>query len=277
MTKRIAAVTMARNDEFFLDRWIAYYGSQLGPENLYIYLDGMDQKIPSGAGDAHIVKLEHINGMSRVRGDKHRIGLLSKLAADLFADGYDLVIGCDVDEFLIADPDTNKTLRQYLSKADIKTTASGLGMDVGQDLNREYPLEPEKPFLEQREYALLSTRYTKPIVLAKPLRWGSGFHNVKRHNFHIDKNLYLLHFGSVDYEMIRNKVGGRGPDWKKHLIRRAKTIFIITRRKSRRESYIKLARALQTFIRPLYAWNKPAMLGLKLVVKIPSRFKKTGI
>lgn len=38
-TKRIAAITMARNDEFFLNRWIKYYGEQIGTENLYIYLD----------------------------------------------------------------------------------------------------------------------------------------------------------------------------------------------------------------------------------------------
>lgn len=277
MTKRIAAITMARNDEFFVNRWIAYYGKQLGEENLYIYLDGLDQKIPSGTGDAHITKLEHIENMSRSRGDRHRIKLLSKLATQLFVQGYDLVIGCDADEFLIVDPNTNKTLKEYLSDLDIKTTVSGLGLDVGQDLNREYELELDQPFLTQREYALLSTRYTKPVILAKPLRWGSGFHKVRGHNFHIDKNLYLMHFGSVDYEMIRTKVGSRNPDWKKHLHRRAETIFVITNKKRRREQYMKLARFLQTALRPVYAWNKPAMLGLKLVTKIPERFKKYNI
>ncbi|MDR0726524.1 MAG: hypothetical protein LBF37_00505, partial [Rickettsiales bacterium] len=92
MFKRIAAITMARNDEFFLNRWIAYYGKQISEENLYIYLDGMDQKIPSGAGKAHITKLEH-KDLPRLKGDKHRIKLLSDLAANLFSQGYDLVIG----------------------------------------------------------------------------------------------------------------------------------------------------------------------------------------
>jgi hypothetical protein len=268
---------MARNDEFFLNRWIAYYGEQLGEENLYIYLDGLDQKIPGGARNAHITKMEHIDGLSRRAGDKHRIRLLSKRATELFAQGYDLVIGCDCDEFLVVNPAVGKTLKQYLSDADIKTSVSGLGLDVGQDLNREYPLDANEPFLAQREYALLSTRYTKPVVLAKPLRWGSGFHSVKRHNFHIDKNLHLLHFGSVDYEMLRNKIGDRNPNWRKHLARRAETIFIITRKKRRRASYIKLARAMQTVFRPPYAWNKPFMFGIKLVTKIPSRFREYNI
>lgn len=276
MVKRIAAITMARNDEFFVNRWVSYYGTELGEENLYIYLDGEDQKIPSGVGNAHVTKLPH-QDLSRAAGDKYRIGLLSRLAADLFAAGYDLVIGCDCDEFLIADPATKKNLAQYLSDLNIKTTVSGLGLDVGQDLKTEKPLNLNKTFLSQRDYALLSTRYTKPVVLAKPLRWGSGFHSVKKHNFHIDKNLYLFHFGSVDYEMIKAKVGDRSPDWKKHLQRRAETIHIITNKKNRSESHISIARWMQTWIRPIYAWNKPAMLGIKLVTTIPTRFKKFKI
>ena len=54
MTKHIAAITMARNDTFFLSRWIEYYGREIGTENLYIYLDGTDQDIPENAGAAHI-------------------------------------------------------------------------------------------------------------------------------------------------------------------------------------------------------------------------------
>ena len=55
-TKKIAAITMARDDEFFLNRWIAYYGKQFGTENLYIILDGTDQTTPKNAGNAHITK-----------------------------------------------------------------------------------------------------------------------------------------------------------------------------------------------------------------------------
>lgn len=275
--KKIAAITMARNDELFLTRWIAYYGAQIGTENLYIFLDGMEQTVPANAGKSNVIKLEH-KDLSRLEFDKHKSLSISNLAKDLFANGYDIVIGSDCDEFLVVDPNTKKGLRQYLSEINIKTSVSGLGMDVGQDLNKEDQLDSTRPFFEQREYALISTRYTKPVVLAKPAaRWGRGFHCVKGNNFHIDKNLYLFHFGSIDYEKIRSNVNMRDPDWKKHLGRRAETIYIITRKKNRSEKFINLARQLQTFVRPVYAWNKPAQFGLKLVTKIPERFKKIGI
>ena len=191
MTKRIAAITMARNDTFFLSRWIEYYGREIGTENLYIYLDGTDQETPENTGDAHITKLPHTD-MSRAAGDKYRIGKMSDLANELLKK-YDIVIGCDCDEFLIVDPALNTTLAKYLSNKKINTTVSGLGLDVGQHMTREEPLDTSKPFLSQRGFALLSTRYTKPVVINRPVRWGSGFHSIRGHNFHIDPNLYLLH------------------------------------------------------------------------------------
>lgn len=275
-TKKIAAITMARDDEFFLSRWIAYYGKQFGTENLYILLDGIDQNIPSNAGNAHITKLPHEN-MSRAAGDKYRIKKLSELASELLQ-SYDIVIGCDSDEFLIVDSKTHQNLKQYLSNKKIHTTLSGLGLDIGQHLYCEAILDKHAPFLEQREHALLSTRYTKPVVINKPVSWGSGFHSIHHHNFHIDKNLYLLHFGSVDMDMLEQKAKNRGADWLKHLKRRGNgTINTITRKKPKSEKWLRIARVLQTYCRPIYALRKPAMMGLKIVVKIPTRFKKSGI
>lgn len=274
--KKIAVITMARGDEFFLRRWIAYYGKNFGTENLYIILDGLDQKKPANAGRAHITKLPHTD-MSRTIGDKYRIGKLNELAHKLLKT-YDIVIGCDSDEFLIIDPNTHQTLSEYLSNKKIRNTLSGLGLDVGQNMATEPALDIDTPFLEQRECALLSTRYTKPVVINKPVSWGSGFHSIKHHNFHIDKNLYLLHFGAVDMNMLIEKAQKRRPDWVNHLKRRGNgTINAVTNKEPKSEKWLKIARALQTYLRPIYAPRKPAMLGLQIVVKTPKRFKKSGI
>ena len=275
-TKKIAAITMARNDDFFLGRWIKYYGNEIGDKNLYIYLDGMEQKIPGNAGNVHIHKLPHID-MPRATGDKYRIGLLTKLAHELLKT-YDIVIGCDCDEFLIVDPNTEQTLSEYLSSINIKNSVSGLGLDVGQNMNCESALDTNAPLLAQREYALLSTRYTKPVVINSPVNWGSGFHSIRNHNFQIDKNLYLLHFGAVDMKMLEQKAAARGPDWLNHLRRRGNgTINATTALPAHDEKWLRIARNIQTFARPIYAPDKPGMFGLKRVVKIPTRFQKSGI
>lgn len=274
--KKICAITMARNDSFFLERWIAYYGKQLGEENLYIYLDGVDQPIPKNCGKTNVVHCgwvaEHV-----VKAEKRRLGFLSDVAAELLKK-FDLVIGVDADEFLVVDPQCDQSLAQYLSSVSINSCLSGLGIDIGQHLELEPTLDYSKPFLEQREYALLSSRYTKPSVISKPVRWGSGFHRVKGHNFHIDPNLYLFHFGSVDMEMIRMRFQDKdrmATGREKHIQKRAKTMHIITGKKAlTNENWLIFSRWFQTFVRPVFAWNKPSMAFLDLVVKVPSRFSE---
>ncbi|GHT52299.1 hypothetical protein AGMMS49982_12140 [Bacteroidia bacterium] len=276
--KKIGAITMARNDEFFLNRWIAYYGSQLGEENLYIYLDGLDQQRPSGAGRSHIIAVEK-KGIKVVEAEKLRLNFLSDRAAELFKSGYDLVIGVDADEFLVVDPRTAMNLSEYLSHRKIGTSVSGLGLDIGQNLNCESALDEAKPFLEQRAYALVHTRFTKANVIAKPVRWGRGFHRIRGHNFHIDPNLYLLHFGNVDYDTLKAK--SESPDIiargeQKHFIRRrfaVITAISAAKRILAGDKVFDWARVLQTVCRHIYAWNKPAMLGIKWIVKLPERFK----
>jgi hypothetical protein len=273
--KKICAITMARNDSFFLERWIAYYGKQLGEENLYIYLDGVDQSIPKNNGKANVIHCERV-AEHVVKAEKRRLGFLSDVAAELLKK-YDLVIGVDADEFLVVDPECGQSLAQYLSTVSINSCLSGLGFDIGQHLTLEPTLDYSKSFLEQREYALLSSRYTKPSVISKPVRWGSGFHRVKGHNFHIDPNLYLLHFGSVDMEMIRMRFQDKdrmATGREKHIQKRAKTMHIISAKNAlTNEKWLIFVRWFQTFVRPVFAWNKPSMAFWNAVVKVPERFK----
>ncbi len=277
--KKICAITMARNDAFFLKHWIEYYGSQLGKENLYIFLDGTDQPVPENAGNAMVTHCERIPGQV-ISAEKRRLTYLSDTAAELLKK-YDLVIGTDADEFLVVDPKYNETLQSYLSKIDIKTSVSGLGLDVGQKMDEEQAIDGDLPFLSQRGYAVLSPRYTKPVVVAKPVQWGSGFHRIKGHNYRIDKNLYLFHFGVFDMKMLEERFLDKdrmAAGWERHMKKRTTVITRITEKKSfEGDRFLSLARIVQTFCRPIYAWNKPIMLGMKWVVKIPDRFKKIEI
>jgi len=276
-TKKIAALTMARNDEFFLHRWVAYYGSQLGTENLFVFLDGTDQQLASPLpADVHLTTVPHLEGNVHTA-DRRRIDFLSAQAATLFDGGYDLVIGTDVDEFLIVDPMLHLSLPAFLSSLPIATSLSALGIDVGEHLEKESAIQPAHPFLSQRRYALLSDRYSKASVIARPVQWGSGFHRIRGHNFHIADGLYLFHFGCVDYNRLRARFSDEeriADGWEAHLHRRARTIHIITHATPREwEQTTRCARRIQQIFRQPYAWNKPTMLRQKWVVEIPKRFQ----
>lgn len=275
--KKIAAITMVRNDDFYLQKWVEYYGRELGKENLFIYFDGLDQEIAPFCAGTTTVKVPKI-GKQVVSAEKGRLQFLSWKAAELMSSGYDLVIGVDADEFIVVDPKLGKSLAEYLSEQEIKGSLSALGLDFGQKLGIEGDINTDSPFLNQRHYAQIGTRYTKPSILAEPLTWGSGFHRVKGKNFHIAKDLYLLHFGYFDMKRLQERFNDKdrlAQGWGKHMKKRSRTIRLVTELKAKVnfEAWTRFARICQTLVRPPYAWNKPAMFGMKIIVAIPERFQ----
>lgn len=265
---------MVRNDHFFLEKWVEYYGHEFGRENLYVYFDGKDQEIPSFCEGVNCQIVEKIGNTVR-SSDKGRIQFVSEMARRLFESGYELVVGGDADEYLVVDPRCRQTLAEFLGSKKIKYTLSGLGLDFGQK-EGEPDLSLDRPFLTQRKYAQIGTRYTKASVIGRACEWGSGFHRVEGHNFHIAKDLYLMHFGYSDLKMITDRLSDTdrlGQGWERHMKKRSRTIRLVNSLKARNfDRMTARARMAETLLRPPYAWNKPALFGLKIVVRIPERF-----
>ena len=275
--KRICAITMARNDAFFLKKWISYYGRELGEENLYLFLDGEDQSLPYDTGKVNVVVRKRVSQEVTV-GDHTRIGFLNEQAHKLL-EKYDLVIGGDADELLVVDPKVGKSLVEYLSTAKCKPCISGLGIDVGQHLKEELPIDDTKPVLSQRKYALMDSQYTKPVVVSERVHWGAGFHRVKGRNYRIDKNLYLFHFGSVDEGIYKAKFNDQeriSEGWTKHMNQRYRTIRLVTNKKALDgDKFLPVARFLQTLIRHPFMCTRPYMYFWKMIIRIPERFSST--
>ncbi|MDE6010476.1 MAG: glycosyltransferase family 2 protein, partial [Muribaculaceae bacterium] len=273
--KNIKAMTMVRNDRF-LPKWVEYYGSRLGRGNLYVFFDGEDQVAPDFCAGVNTRVLPKMQG-DVVATDRQRSRFMSEFAAKLFADGADMVIATDADEFLVPDPATGKDLREFLSALPDHPCHSGLGVDVLQQIDSEGPVDFSRPFLEQRKRGWLYSRYTKPSVITRPLTWGGGYHRVKGTNFHIAKDLYLFHFGGVDRESLRQISADTtrvDNGWTRHQQKRQRAVERISRVKARAwEKTVDLVRLMQTICRPVFAPNKPTTFGLRFVVRIPERFK----
>ena len=120
--------------------------------------------------------------MRRSKADRYRAKKDIEFAKNLYP-RYKAVLAMDIDEFLLIDPNLNQSLFDYLNQEFKYSSLSGLGLDVGQHPISEKQLDLNKKFLSQRSYALLSDRYTKPIVSFKPINWGSGFHRIKEKIF----------------------------------------------------------------------------------------------
>lgn len=278
MTTRIAAITMVRGGGHYLGKWVSWYGDQLGRSNLFIIFDGTDQVPPPCTQGCNIRVVPRVEG-NVARGDRGRIRIVSDLAASLLKE-YRFVIGTDVDEYLAADPARGISLADYLSllPADLHTCYSALGCDVVQRLGSEGAMDWDKPFMEQRSFALLSTRYTKACILCRPAEWGSGFHRVRGSNYHILDGLYLFHYGCSDASDLEKRrsdedLAARG--WSRHLRKRQRLFRLVRRLKARDwETWTRRARRIQSVCHPPYAWNKPAMPGPHILVRIPERFRR---
>jgi hypothetical protein len=271
---RIAALTIVRNSDRFLKRWISYYGAVFGRENLYVIFDGTDQKLPQESEGVTVHWFDH-TPMKRAAGDRQRASWASGLAKKLL-NTYDIVIGTDVDEFLLIDPSLDFSLSSYLLSIDLPPSLSALGMDVACNRNYEGVFDWDKPFLGQRQYCQISDRYTKACVLSRPLRWGSGFHRVKGTGFTIDPSLFLFHFGSVDEQVVLNNADDpekKAMGWASHQVRRAAVADEISSvHDFLSDERIKTARRELSRPRSLLAWNKPRPLKSDKIVHIPKRF-----
>lgn len=273
--KRICALTTVRGDRVFLEKWVDHYGRAFGQKNLFVILDGHDQDPPGSAGDVNVMRLPHLP-LPRVPAMRRRARVMSKIAAGLHH-YFDVAIATDVDEYIVVDPNAGVDLAEYLSTRDLPAAVSALGLDVGQDVKTEEPLDPGRPFLEQRAFAHVSSRYTKPCITTRPVTWGSGMHRVKGRNFRIDPNLFLFHMGMVDYELATGKTldpGRLETGWKGHLERRERLFRIIAEADPvDGDAFFEEARRYQSRHRPLWALNKPAMIPGDPVVRIPDRFR----
>lgn len=272
----IAAITSVRNDKIFLKKWVDYYGGNFGRQNLFVFMDGYDQTLPEGCDGVTFLWLPR-RPLERVAAMRRRAMAISDLGRALHR-FMDCVIATDVDEYLLADPARHSSLRAFI-EAQPKglTTLSGLGLDVAQHLGVEAPIDLAKPFLGQRRFAHLSARYTKPVLSFCPVTWGSGMHRIKGRNFHIHPDLFHIHCGMVDFALSTGKTADKdrlSTGWGDHLKRREKVFQIVTDTVAQLgDSVFAAARQRQTWVRPIYAWNKPGMLPGNPVVEIPVRFQ----
>lgn len=275
VVKSIAVLSTVRNDTFFTRRWIDYYARQFGAQSLYLILDGHDQVRPDPLTGINVVSMPYV-GNQVITAEKRRARRTSDVAAALFH-SYDIVIAVDIDEFIVLDPQVGASLAEYLSAMSMSVSVSGLGLDVIQNIATEQAIDPARPMLDQRHYAHLSARYTKPAIATRPVRWGSGQHRVHWHNFHIDPNLFLFHFGCVDAGVLdrRSTDADRlSAGWGPHQARRSALFDMITSKAAvDGDTRFASARREQTWRRPFYAWNKPGMLKGDDVITIPERFR----
>jgi hypothetical protein len=182
--QRIAAVTMQYNETYYLPRWISYYGSEFGRENLFVIDNDSEAEFGSAFDDVSRIRYRRT-----AFDDSERARFVSRFVASLL-ELYDTVVFTDCDEFVCPDARSQRSLRTWIEANDFEHVTC-MGLNVIPDLSEEDAVLAPGPILGQRKHARLLSPMCKASVVRKPVRWGGGFHHVSRPpNF---QGLFLFH------------------------------------------------------------------------------------
>ncbi len=182
--KRVAVLTDALSASFFFPSWCRYYGALFGAENLHVITyAGLKTQFASAAiGNLWVLNSQY--------DDRLRAAAISDFVK-LLLNSYDVILRCDVDEFLVPDLRKHRDLAAYVQHTKLPyVTARGIDMV---ELPDDAPLDFDAPIIGiQRAYGVRATALNKTCLTTRPLRWAAGFHGADVPPKFDD--LYLFHF-----------------------------------------------------------------------------------
>ncbi|MDW4497657.1 hypothetical protein R5H30_06670 [Sulfitobacter sp. D35] len=190
-----AAVTMVRDDLFFLKAWLRHYGGTLGRENCYVVNHGRGSEVADLAAGCNVIGLP---GDAHRNFDIKRWGFLNGLVGGLRR-YYRYVIVGDVDELVVVDPDAGTDLRGFLEAVPDRRVLTPLGLEVIHRVDVEQDAITDR-VLGPRRHVRPAPQYSKPCVIGAPTKISRGGHFSQFGKLYTPENLYLLHLKFCDYD-----------------------------------------------------------------------------
>jgi hypothetical protein len=246
-------MTMVRDEPVFLPIWLRYYSRFFAPEDIYVLDHGTKDGSTGGEGFVRVpVKHRTVDHAWRARRVEKQLGRL--------LEDYDVVLSVDVDEIVAPDPEWG-ALDEYLAGFQ-EEFVNCIGYEIIHLPDREPPLRPELPIMEQRSYWFAAGGYDKPVLATEPISWKPGFHSLADGRLNIDPDLRLIHLHRVDYEICHE----RHRAWS----RRSRS------RRDRRQGWAEHNQIAEDeeFDRWFYAGGRSEWETEILVERIPERWRK---
>lgn len=194
MQTTAAALTMVRDDAFFLRAWLRHYGEVLGRENCYIVNHGRGEEVADLAAGCNIIG---IPGEHHKNFDMKRWRMLNNFVQGLRC-YYDHVIVGDVDELVVVDPETGLNLLDFLREQPLRRVLTPVGLEVIHRID----VEPEAitdHIIGPRRHVRLAPHYSKPCVVSLGTKIARGGHFTQAEKLFTPDALYLFHLKFCDF------------------------------------------------------------------------------
>ena len=203
----IAFVTMVRDEPYFLPLWINHNSKIVPKEQLYILVDGFDQILPPEAQGCQILHLPRDPNPDSW--DHRRWNILTKFSHSLLG-RFSVVVTNDVDELLIADPRSPRSIQEILLSAVELRVLKAFAIEVIHRIDLEpAPIDWKKPILRQRSHIRPNTIYSKCCVIAEPVIWNRGGHCSDHPVFNMPNDLFLVHLRFCDHDYLVERQSSR--------------------------------------------------------------------
>ena len=194
MQTTAAALTMVRDDAFFLTAWLRHYGGLFGRENCYVVNHGRGETVARLAEGANVIG---IPGDPHPNFDMKRWRMLNNFVQGLRC-YYDHVIVGDVDELVVVDPAAGMDLLQFLKKTKGKQVLTPVGLEVIHRID----IEPDaigEQIIGPRRHVRIAPYYSKPCIVSLGTKIARGGHYTQHDKLVAPDELYLLHLKFCDF------------------------------------------------------------------------------
>ncbi|KUF11598.1 glycosyltransferase family 2 protein [Pseudoponticoccus marisrubri] len=199
-----AALTMVRDDAFFLKAWLRHYGEALGRENCYVVNHGRGAEVAELAEGCNIIG---IPGDPHPNFDMKRWRMLNNLVHGLRCYYTHVIVG-DVDELVVVDPASGKGLLDYLAETRPRRVLTPLGLEVIHRIDIEHdPITDH--ILGPRRHVRLAPHYSKPCVISAGVKIARGGHFTQHDTLIAPEDLYLFHLKFCDFETYVSVMNAR--------------------------------------------------------------------
>lgn len=189
----VAAVTMVRDDAFFLKLWLRHYGEMFGRENCYVVNHGRGAEVAALAEGCNVIGLP---GDPHKNFDVKRWGFLNGLVGGLRRYYKHVIVG-DVDELVVSDPDQGSLL-DFLQKEPTGRVVTPLGLEVIHRIDLEQDPVTDH-VIGPRRHVRPAPHYSKPCIISAPVKIARGGHFTQYDKLHAPDQLYLMHLKFCDF------------------------------------------------------------------------------
>ena len=190
----VAAVTMVRDDAFFLKAWLRHYGEMFGRENCYVVNHGRGDEVAKLAEGCNIIG---IPGDPHKNFDVKRWQLLNNLVEGLRKYYKHVIVG-DVDELVVWDPGFDGSLPEFLRQSPKGKVFTPLGMEVIHRVDVEdAPIEDH--IIGPRRHVRPAPHYSKPCIVSAAVKIARGGHFTQFDKLLTPEPLFLFHLKFCDF------------------------------------------------------------------------------